>query len=423
MPNTKKKQPPSKHKSSSNTNNNQNGHHSISSNNNDSTTTSPLVSGSKKIKAELAQEQCRLYRELDDYINQFRQKASEKHVASLSHRELIILFVMNLHARWKRIVEPEEYRFKDWEEAAQVARYHAIKVSILLGAERCDQDPMFTSKEAKDVLASGYFKYDSNNNQHSLTTNMVSKDTVEEKKQEKEKKIPVVSNQQDENTSITEKSDTTTTATTEKQSSTTTASSNATPTTPSTSSNKQQEQSKKEKKKEQKKDEDENDRLTHTQRRGKLIIPSGANKKSVCYKIPSAHKDVNLPFVDLIINGYRVRHCLLAKKRWGASAMSVALQEDLKLTLNRSDACDIGTEFGQVNDAIGSVNCMIQHPCNASLVSELAIQVMPALYGGKVDLILGADFFFFFGATFNLKYSMLRFMGQDAPFYPDKFTS
>ncbi|KAG2218280.1 hypothetical protein INT45_002402 [Circinella minor] len=466
MPSAKKKQQQQQQqqqqekKQSNDTNKHSNTHNNNKNNTHGTptftdTTTTTTITSNNKLQLDMAQEQSQLYQELMNYITRFRNKVKKKSTL-LSNQELIILFVMHLHSRWKRLVEPEEYRFKDWEEAAKVAQYHAIKYSVLLNAERRDQDPMFTSKEAKKVLSSGYFKPSPSSSSwmdnvtqkesnDSKIINNKSKTTTTTENQHNKKEIPNVHNgtqsivQENTSTVKEQQQSSSSSSSTDKKEQQSSSSSSSTDkkeqqsssSSPSTDKKEQQSSSssssidKKEQqqdtKKKKKQEEKETSFLTHTQQRGKLIIPPGANKKSVCYKIPSAHKNVNLPFIDLSINGQRVRRCLLAKKRWGASAMSVALQEDLKLKLNRQDACDIATEFGQVSDAIGSVLCLIQHPTNASMESELTIQVMPALYGGQVDLILGADFFFFFGAFFKLKQSMIHFMGYDAPFYADTF--
>ncbi|KAI8149641.1 hypothetical protein BJV82DRAFT_128709 [Fennellomyces sp. T-0311] len=296
-----------------------------------------------KLKDDMAKEQEQLAQELTDYIAQFEHKVSLLRHKRPSDQELVILFVMNLHSRWKRLVEPEEYRFKTWKEAAAAARFHAIKLSVILGAERNDSDPMFTTAASKQLLASGYFK-----REH---------EPEEPEDDEEDEEEPV-----------------------EEQ-----------PVDP---------------------------KLTCTERRGPVVVPQGADKNSICYQVPKAHSGVSLAFLELEIGGRRVR-ALLAKKRWGASAMSVALQEDTGLALDRSQGYNIATEFGEVADGIGAVLCPIRHPAKPDLQSELLIQVVPALYAGKVDLILGADFFFYFAASFDVDKRIVRFMGADAPFVVD----
>ncbi|KAI9493851.1 hypothetical protein BDB00DRAFT_820950 [Zychaea mexicana] len=478
MPNTKKKH--NKQSRSGDNGSATRPHHAASSSSatcNDNTNSGSNVKNAKsalavptKLKNETAKEHHRLCQELEEYIDQFRSKAQAV-PGTLDDQELIVLFVLHLHPRWKRLIEPEEIRFKTWEEAAKAARYHAIKLSAILGAEREDNNPMFTTKEAKDILASGYFKPDqqqqpppaviaarNKNSSKSIDGSVnysiddaakptVSNDTVspsptasaQAKQQDQQKKekenIPATTRSNSDSTAKAQ-ADVEPSTSKEKQqvTSTRTTSSSLSSASTKVAAGPGKEQEQQEKKKDLKEVSSSSSppspksfsssspsTLTHTQRRGKLKIPAGADPNSVCYKLPSAHTNVNLPFLDIPINGQRVR-ALLAKKRWGASAMSVALQQDMKLPLNRSEACDIGTEFGQVEDAIGSVICLVSHPANPSLEAELAVQVMPALYGGRVDLILGADFFFYFTATFSVRNSTVRYMGLDAHFVADKFT-
>ncbi|CAO3702147.1 unnamed protein product [Rhizopus stolonifer] len=388
-------------------------------------------------------EQTKLSKQLESYIKNLKQK------------ELIVLFVANLHPRWKRLVEPVEYSFKNWEDAADVASYHCIRLSALLGSERNDASQLFTSQDSIDILQSGYFASETNPDverhprensiQHlisptlSISTakkttlsptivptpiiNVERKDKAKDKSREKEKgKERELEKAKDKEKTI-EKEAKPVKKTEEKEVEKT-------------------EKLKQEVKKEAPESEKKKVSIESTQgERNVQAIedipkqqantpkksPKKASKEinkgntvdhtgtSVCYKVPECYKDVNLMFLNLNVNGKDVKG-LLSKLSWGCSAISLDCSRNLGLPIVTSDSYCINTEFGMV-DSLGFVNLPIMHPADPNIKSVLTTHVLPLIYNGKVDLILGSDFFFKFKPTLNIRQRAIKFLDKEAPYF------
>ncbi|KAI7889527.1 uncharacterized protein EV154DRAFT_514516 [Mucor mucedo] len=159
------------------------------------------------------------------------------------------------------------------------------------------------------------------------------------------------------------------------------------------------------------------------EREKKLALPKGATSnsstnKSICYSVPDEHAAVNLAFLELEVNGKKVKG-LLAKLRWGASAMSIPCAKNLGLTINESSSFCIQTDFG-IEDTIGYLKMPIIHPADPDIKAELNVHILPMIYGGKVDLVLGADFFYIFKPTLNIKSRAIRFLEKETPYIVSK---
>lgn len=354
---------------------------------------------SKQLRKELAEEQLNLSRELDEYIRQFNSKA---HALHGDQRALIAIFVHYLHPRWKRLVEPEEYRFKSWKEAANAAKYHARKYNVLLGVKGCKTEDRLFGGKAVGLLRSGFFaprfvspsisesEFESGS-EHDIMMDTDKNKTLaaEDDNDDKsgshrdEEDIIMEERQQDTNEKHSKASLSTATTTTITPSNSR-STSDPTARSPPTTTN-----------------------------------DTGTTSTGVCYQVPPEHKGNNLAFLEISINGQTVR-ALLAKKRWGASVMSKALVQSLDLQPKKTLAFDIVTDFGLVEDSVGGVVLELCHPKNPQqLKQKLLVQVLPSVYGGKVDLILGADFFHHCKATFNVENRAINFIGEDAPFEVD----
>ncbi|KAG1090970.1 hypothetical protein G6F42_019554 [Rhizopus arrhizus] len=135
--------------------------------------------------------------------------------------------------------------------------------------------------------------------------------------------------------------------------------------------------------------------------------------------IPKQHLDVNLTFLELPVNGKKVKG-LLAKLSWGSSAISIDCAQRLGLKMKPSDHLCINTDFGYV-DSVGILTLPIHHPADPTRAkSEMDIQVLPMIYGGKVDLVLGADFFCFFNPTLNIRTRAICFLEKETPYIVEK---
>ncbi|CEI95102.1 hypothetical protein RMCBS344292_09302 [Rhizopus microsporus] len=374
-------------------------------------------------------EQAELAKQLERYIVEFETKVDQLKYKLLD-KELVILFVANLHPRWKRLLEPIEHTFQHWKDAASIAVYHCVKVSALLGSERTDKSPLFTSQESIDILRSGYFASETHPDierhpressiQHLigtsttalmpkkpatpspplLTTEMATVYSEKNKTKEKdnEKMIPKEHIRK-----------------------------------PDAKEDKHK-QDKKEVQKTEKKKAAQDDKLTKskqtissTTRNDNNIIETNNNTRNdsdskennikdgnICYKIPECYKGVNLMFLELTINGKTVKG-LLSKLSWGCSAISIDCVKRLGLTLSTSNLFCINTDFGIVN-SLGFVKLPISHPAEPNIKSELITQVVPSTYNGKVELILGSDFFFKFKPTLNIKKRAIRFLDREASY-------
>lgn len=529
-------------------------------------------------------EQVELTKQLEGYIKEF-----EKKLNSLSfkptEKEVVILFVMHLHPRFKRLVEPMEPSLKNWIEAADSARNHCTRISVILGCDRLDNDPMFRSAETKALLCSGYFvssdspsksmypgaesinhllnpkdipnaptsgedsstteeaiyvdtivatkvievdkkeitvsaKEEIKTKEVVMATSESSKEAapIKDKLSTKEKmpakettpakekmpvkettpakeKIPVKeTTQTKEKMSVKEaspvkesvappvKEDPTKEALSikesvpvTKESASTTkdsvptedpvpvpttkealSSSKEAPTTkemsilpdegkPLTKVNTEKTDTTEEKKDKGKgvKEEPVNipspitksavqariqQAVKNKKEKEKKAIPpwitavksngSLNSSKSICYRVPEEHAGVNLTFLELEVNGKKVKG-LLAKLRWGSSAMSSDCVKRLGLDMMETDNFCISTDFGN-EDTIGILKLPIVHPADPHIKSEMEIQVLPMIYGGKIDLVLGADFFYFFNPTLNIKSRAIRFLDKETPYIVSK---
>ncbi|GAA5797766.1 hypothetical protein EDC94DRAFT_662994 [Helicostylum pulchrum] len=515
-------------------------------------------------------EQVELTKQLEGYIKEF-----EKKLNSLSfkptERETVILFVIHLHPRFKRLVEPMEPSLKNWIEAADLARNHCTRISVILGCERLDIDPMFRSAETKALLCSGYFVSSDSPSKsmylgaesigHLLSPNDIpnapttsgedsslieevmhvdtvantevievdkNEITVSAKEEIKTKEVVVTSESSKEAAPIKEKLPAKekmpakeTTPTKEKmpahvkekmpvkedspakesvtspvnkeaptkealsvkesvpitkESASTTKDSvpikDPVPTTKETLSSKEAPTAKEiitispdEEKPQTKVNTDKTDTTEEKKDKGKGVkeepvnkenIPSPITKsavqariqqavknkkekekktvppwitavksngslnssKSVCYRVPEEHAGVNLTFLELEVNGKKVKG-LLAKLRWGSSAMSLDCVKRLGLDMMETDNFCISTDFGN-EDTIGILKLPIVHPADPHIKSEMEIQVLPMIYGGKIDLVLGADFFYFFNPTLNIKSRAIRFLDKETPYIVSK---
>ncbi|KAI9019573.1 hypothetical protein CLU79DRAFT_757881 [Phycomyces nitens] len=366
------------------------------------------------LRSQLASEQRDLVKSLDAYIIEFNTKTQKLKNKPLEI-ELVVLFVMNLHPRWKRLVEPMEYLFNSWTEAAKAARHHAVKVSAMLGVERTDSLEMFQGKEARELLQSGYFVPGDHPSRNPTTETLPDSNKRFEKDKFNKRLLESILNPQPEESIL----------------------STAQPRT---------KEAVMEGRVEFRDDcppKDEQEKQNPSAETGLPIIMTKTssvshttiiertlenqmeynpdfyraqyNPYSLCYYIPIAHRHVNLGFLELELNGKRFEG-MLAKKRWEGSAMSIVLQERLGLELDRSLGFDIRTEFGHIEETIGAVEFPVVHPSDRGLCSQMLVQVMPMIYGGQVDLVLGTDFFYLFHATFNVEDKIIRFMGKDARF-------
>ncbi|KAI8062665.1 hypothetical protein BC940DRAFT_308431 [Gongronella butleri] len=140
-------------------------------------------------------------------------------------------------------------------------------------------------------------------------------------------------------------------------------------------------------------------------------------KKDIVYThIPRAHQDVTLAFLNLEIDDIPVK-ALLAKNRWQKSALSlrIATQLDLQFDLDRWQAID--TEFGYIEQSMGSVTVPIPYgPKNSKKTFDTLVQILPIFYGGTVDMILGADFFENAKARFFPSKKIIEINGRDTKF-------
>lgn len=459
-------------------------------------------------------EQAQLSRELDQYVTEFQQKQFRL-AFQPSEQELIILFIMNLHPRFRRFVEPDFLSFSNWIEAAAFARLHCTRISAIMGAERIDENPMFQSAESRALIESGYFVSSKSpsasmypraeaiqhlliptvngggNNQvkNSISPSSSSSSTpvlrsglmsIVDEEQEQEQQPTIKGKEEDrkmlEKAALTgqnswlsvldnnadkfmavlprvdvEQDDKENTATAPTQepstSSSSTAAAAAAEKPPATTDAKCNNNSKQQAttgttgggdspltksavqarinqavkaKKEKEKAvaaaattaSKENDQFLYQ------VKSNPNNPNSICYRLPEEHVGINLAFLELTINSKHVRG-LLAKVRWGSSAMSLDCVKRLGLTMKETNNFCIHTDFGY-EDTIGILKLPIVHPADPNVKSEMEIQVLPLIYGGKVDLVLGADFFYFFQPTLNIKTRAIRFLDREAPYIVSK---
>lgn len=454
----------------------------------------------------MQREQIELSKKLDNYIGEFQKKVLRLNFQP-SSRELIILFIMNLHPRWRRMVESVELSCSSWVEAAAFARLHCARVSAILGCEN-RSDAIFKTPEARALRDSGYFAPDDSdlkpNSPASISHLLLHPEEENDfDKSDTESSLPPVSTAITSSSSSSSSSSPSSIAAAATTSSTATAtvvslsartptaadqkqSSNAPkkvteseirvkPTTskekgktspsvspsvshsiaseatqtqkpdvkdavasstlsqassPSLSSapalpTKVQMQAKVQQAiKNRKEKEKEKRAQTQLQQQRKqwdkmvaTITPDQMD--TLLTHVPKQHLGVNLSFLELSVNGKKVKG-LLAKLSWGSSAISLDCANRLGLHMKPSDLLCINTDFGYV-DSIGILTLPIHHPADpAQTISEMDIQVLPMIYGGKVDLVLGADFFCFYNPTLNIRTRAIRFLEKETPYIVEK---
>ncbi|KAG1051809.1 hypothetical protein G6F43_006011 [Rhizopus delemar] len=389
-------------------------------------------------------EQTKLAKQLESYIVEFETKINQLNY-KLLNRELVILFIANLHPRWKRLVEPVEHTFQQWEDAANAARYHCIKLSALLGGERVDTSPLFITQESLYILQSGYFAPETNPDveryfressiQHLLsptfttahmakntaTVNVEKKEKTKDKSHEKEKRKEKGYEKAKENENVIEKEKTEKKVETKEEKESEKVEKDVEKETQKAKKRKaptemnQDEKQKQETKNVLKQQNNSFSKVQNNNNKNNGIVIA---ESDIYYTIPECYKNVNLMFLSLDVNGRDVKG-LLSKLSWENSAISVDCIERLGLPLITSDSYRINTELGFVS-SLGFVNLPILHPADPNIKSELMAQVLPKIYNGKVELILGSDFFFKFKPILNIKQRAIRFLDKEVPYFVHK---
>ncbi|KAG2211063.1 hypothetical protein INT46_008189 [Mucor plumbeus] len=431
-------------------------------------------------------EQIELSKKLDTYIGGFQKKVLRLNFQP-SNRELVILFIMNLHPRWRRMVEPVELSCSSWVEAAAFARLHCARVSAILGCEN-RSDAIFKSSNTRALRDSGYFAPDdsdlkfntpasishllnpeedidsdksdtesksgfspassttaatttatalasaSTSASASASATIVAKTvpiTVTEEKQplngskkiieeeksttkEKAKASPSVS------PSISHSFTSESSQTLKPDTKVSVASSSSSPSPPTKAQMQVKVQQAIKNRKEKEKEKKVQGQLQQQKKQlEKMSTIAPDQMGTVLTNVPKQHMGVNLTFLELSINGKKVKG-LLAKLSWGSSAISIDCANRLGLDMKPSDHLCINTDFGYV-DSVGILTLPIHHPADPSRTkSEMDIQVLPMIYGGKVDLVLGADFFCFYNPTFNIRIRAIRFLEKETPYVVEK---
>lgn len=425
-------------------------------------------------------EQIELSKKLDNYIGGFQKKVLRLNFQP-SNRELVILFIMNLHPRWRRMVEPVELSCSSWVEAAAFARLHCARVSAILGCEN-RSDAIFKSSDTRALRDSGYFspddsdlkpnapasishllnpeedidsdKSDTESNSESssspasattaetttatasasTSTTIVAKTapiTVTEEKQplngskkvieaeksttkEKTKASPSVS------PSISHSSNSESSQILKADVKDSVASSSSSPSPPTKAQMQVKVQQAIKNRKEKEKEKKVQGQLQQQKKQlEKMSTIAPDQMGTLLTNVPKQHLGVNLTFLELSVNGKKVKG-LLAKLSWGSSAISIDCANRLGLNMKPSDHLCINTDFGYV-DSVGILTLPIHHPADPiKTKSEMDIQVLPMIYGGKVDLVLGADFFCFYNPTFNIRIRAIRFLEKETPYIVEK---
>ncbi|CAO3611492.1 unnamed protein product [Mucor fragilis] len=440
-------------------------------------------------------EQIELSKKLDNYISGFQNKLLRLNFQP-SNRELVILFIMNLHPRWRRMVEPVELSCSSWVEAAAFARLHCARVSAILGCEN-RADAIFKTPEVRALRDSGYFapddadlklhapesiahllnpeqgndseKSDAENKSESspppappvymngtMTVSPIitptsastalpaklasaeattdSNQTVSSPKKASDDKAgksagkekaspsasPSISQSSTSESSQTLKPDVkdSTPAFDAAPAAVTASSSSSPPPTKAQVQAKVQQaiKNRKEKEKEKKVQTQTQQQMKQLENMNTVTLDQMG---TVLTNIPKQHLGVNLTFLELPVNGKKVKG-LLAKLSWGSSAISVECAQRLGLKMKPSDHLCINTDFGYV-DSVGILTLPIHHPADLTKTkSEMDIQVLPMIYGGKVDLVLGADFFCFYNPTLNIRTRAICFMEKETPYIVEK---
>lgn len=273
-------------------------------------------------------EQIELADKLHEYINSFQKKLLGLNFTP-SDRELVILFIMYLHPRWRRFVEPMELSCSTWIEAAAYAKLHCGRVSAMLGCEKIGSDCIFNTPESRALRDSNYF-------------------APEQDIKEKE--------------------------------------------TPAGFSKKP----------------------AKTEFRDPLVDAYAST--AIINAIPKAHKGINLTFLNLPVNGKTVK-ALIAKSSWQRSAISIDCAERLGLEMDDRTDLIAETDFGCAY-TLGEALLTFHHPADPeNLMGNIQLLVLPKIYGGSVELVLGADFFFLHQpVVLNIKKRAIYFLGKETPY-------
>ncbi|KAI8645495.1 acyl-CoA dehydrogenase/oxidase [Parasitella parasitica] len=377
-------------------------------------------------------EQIELSKKLDNYIGGFQKKVLRLNFQP-SNRELVILFIMNLHPRWRRMVEPVELSCSTWVEAAAFARLHCARVSAILGCES-RSDAIFKTSDSKALRDSGYFapdnseqkfdtsvsishllkpeddttcdQSDTENKTESLplpvtaATNPVASSSAPEpasapppgdQKQSLNESKKTADDASDAKAAAKDRVKASSAVSSSTSHSSTSESSQASkpdargaaapsssslhtkaqiPTTVQPATKNRKEKKAQNQLQQQKKQLEKMSAITPDQM-GTLLT-----------NVPEKHLGVNLTFLELPINGKKVKG-LLAKMSWGSSAISIECATRLGLEMKPNDYLCICTDFGYV-DSVGVLTLPIHHPADpTSTKSEMDIQVLPMIYGGK----------------------------------------
>jgi hypothetical protein len=415
----------------------------------------------------LQQEQIDLAKKLDSYISEFQKKLLRLNFTP-SPRELVILFIMNLHPRWRRLVEPVELSCSSWVEAAAFARLHCARVSAILGCEQNDADTIFKSPETRALRDSGYFAPESSpiaQQQQEQRKNTNVSDIMSSQEQHLVEKIisyreksppkpttttsalpepssevsssfstpPQTATKQpsvdpvetkESSANVTAKIEPETKKVEVKETKNVKEPSTAEPVTiasnstsssasspPITKAKVQQAANK------TKKGKEKSVTMLQYERPFTATVDHedpNSHSHSICNRVPPEYAEVNLAFLELTINEKKVKG-LLAKQSWGSSAMSLGCVNRLGLSMRKSDNFGINTNFGYA-DSIGFLTLPIVHPADPNTKSEMEIQVLPQIYGGKIDLVLGADFFHYHNPTLNIRTRAIRFLEKETPY-------
>ncbi|KAI7902412.1 uncharacterized protein BX663DRAFT_74800 [Cokeromyces recurvatus] len=396
----------------------------------------------------IQKEQIKLAKQLDEYISEFQQKLLLLNFLP-SDRELVILFIMNLHPRWRRMVEHMELSCPSWLEVAALARMHCARVSAILGCEDLNSSTtIFKSPESRALRDSGYFVPDTcvSAAQKKQTINSIKHLLISEEKQQQIEKIFNDMSLNESQLEQKQQSEVKKGQSREKEnskakeqdsnkdkwtvgSSTSSISDNPSNTLDASSVTNNDVS-----------DTSPNSSLSSTVSKSgpsKIDIKTTKNSKKkniitipapvvdltenprILTHVPPEHSGVNLTFLELPINGQKVKG-LLAKMRWGSSAISLDCVQRLGLPMQKSDNFGINTDFGYI-DSIGILILPIHHPADPqNITSKMEIQVLPSIYGGKVDLVLGADFFHFYNPTLNIISRCIQFLGKETPYIVEK---
>lgn len=402
-------------------------------------------------------EQIDLANKLNEYINSFQKKLIGLSFTP-SDRELVILFIMYLHPRWRRFVEPMELSCSTWIEAAAYAKLHCGRISAMLGCEKIGSSCIFNTPESRALRDSGYFAPET-----PLTDDLSSSNQSESTPDKADKLVNNININPDD---------------LEDSKSDSAASMSAISSTSTTTNVKQHsndlENGQKEDLKVEKPDsmieesivnesiedkhnhklEDTNSieerqnggeecgELENGQINGYLeqqsdiskeIKPHQTVKNKKTYKantvyakqhidatnlivnlIPSDYDNIHFMFIEIPIKEMEVK-TILAKFSFESSVISIDCVRRLGLEWNENGS-KIKTNLGSV-EALGDLALPFAHPENPEKMElEVKAFVLPKIFGGIADLVLGADFFFKYQPVLNVKTRTIHFFGKEAPY-------